>query len=436
MVAAGVLFPGGRPSHAALRAASISSRSGAPNAQLVGSCPGTARSSVSRSAGVEDDKVLDVLASEGDDIVDIAGGRDVRGLAAFSAEAADGLQSDGGVRRIGRAQDALVADVRAISAGDEADGGAGGRSRSYLQGLRDARGMQVATGGDAVLLAVIAAARRGATAGVGELSRVGGGLVRTDGPVARARLARTAGVPRAPLRRLALRPPPLLGGPFVGRRSWRAGAARPRCVAGAASLGADGGVAVVAVLGVAVLAAGDAAGRGRGRRGSVGLGVVVAVKAVGVSGVVMVAGIDAAVGVGPVGVGEAGAITVAAFVVVVLPFGVAILGVRRGRTHRARARSLAVQMLRVRVAVVIAVVAVAVVVVQWLGAGAIVAIVVVVVVVLAGVAAGVPAGAVVDLAALAVVMTTEVVVRMPEVMVIAVVTIMMIVVVVAGSVMM
>ena len=228
-MAAGILCPGGRPSHAALRAASISGRSGAPYTQPVGSRPGTARNSVSRSVGVEDDKVLDVLASEGDDIIDVAGGRYVRGLAAFCAEAADGPQSDGGVRRIARVQDALVADVRAVSAGDQADGGAGGRSRGYLQGLWDTTGVQVATGGalkedasaagDAVQLAVAADAGRVATAGVGELGRLGGGLVRKDGPVAGARLARNAGVPLPPFRRLALRPPPPLGGPLVGRRS-------------------------------------------------------------------------------------------------------------------------------------------------------------------------------------------------------------------------
>ncbi len=79
---------------------------------------GSALTIVSRGAGVQDNEVLEVLASEGDGVVDAAGGGDVRNLAAFGAEAADGSQSDGGLGRVGRAQDALVANVRAVAAGD------------------------------------------------------------------------------------------------------------------------------------------------------------------------------------------------------------------------------------------------------------------------------------------------------------------------------
>jgi hypothetical protein len=75
-------------------------------------------------------------------------------------------------------------------------------------------------------------------------------------------------------------------------------------------------------------------------------------------------------------------------------------------------------------AVVNAVVAVAVVVVRWFSADVIVAMVVVIVAVVAGVAGVVPVGAGIDVAVLTVIVSAEVVVRMPEVMVVVAVSIM------------
>ena len=109
--------------------------------------------------------------------------------------------------------------------------------------------------------------------------------------------------------------------------------------------GAAGRVVVVAVVGAAIHAMGDAtAESGRKRRGSVKLSVVLALQAVGVIRGLVGAGVVVAVEVSSVAAGAVGAIVVM-HAVVVLPGGVAIPAMRRGRTRRARARGSAVQML-------------------------------------------------------------------------------------------